>query len=200
MAVAEAPKRNVDPIVAGVGEFALPFEKYEYLNKYVATYWDSEGRPWRSVPNGVGTSILAVPNKTAYFIKPTMAAFSFNGCSSITVNGLCDLSAAIACGHVRIPDVSQEETLTYLLASFLRNLSRSFGPAFFNLPPRQLSPHWELAFRLMECMEAEVACKFVNPNYPERMDKEQYTTLFVMNSYKFLNPISKHEWFKGLIK
>jgi len=156
---------------------------------------------WEKAPNGAAT--LYVPWR--HYCAATVSFTSFNGCSSTVMQNFASLLLALdtinydnpydICGLER-PKLDIEKFKEFALYE-LFNVFIVGGPLFLNLPPAESL--YGAARRFLAKHKAEVACEFVNPNYPDRAARKEYTTLFVFDHRKWMNP-GKTPLYKGLVK
>lgn len=202
-----------EALLCGTKKCGLTKTRFEEIATLLRAIYPEDNRPaahkqsmpwgwlWKKAANTGYTYTFTHSNNPYTARSVTISAF--NGCSSWTVNGFCDLCASIYIGHFTDHPTTEKITPQEMATFALYTLYMSFQsqtPFFFNLPPRQQSEGYNFAYEFMEAQGAEVACQFVNPNYPEREDRKEYTTLFVMDSFKFRNPNSTTKYFKGLVK
>ena len=131
---------------------------------------------------------------------------AFNGCSATVMQNFAALHYGIdglhrkhpydTVGCPRLDKFDLEKFREYILLKLFH--TRIVGtPLFLNLPP--VGDYYASCRKFLAKHDAEVACEFVNPNYPSRAITKQYTTLYVFNHHKWMNP-GQPPRFTGLIK
>jgi hypothetical protein len=130
-------------------------------------------------------------------LKLHLTSTSFNGCSSISINGMGDF-----CEVLRNSLLAPKKPLPFTFTAWMDVLNliikhvfpmRFIGtPAFFQTAPQSVAMReW------IKTIPHEIACEFYNPNYSSRPGDDERTTLFVLDLYALQGRKSNYQ---GLCK